>query len=104
MVTPTPNYVVLEPNKTKRMRFDKWSKDDRQIVDPQNRMNKTVTAWAFHVTEIDGQPADTVFSTLSNKLQLTLAPLIETGVLFTRRIDITWYPRGHATEYSVALV
>ena len=104
MVTPTPNYVSLEPNKTKRLRFDKWSKEDRQIIDPVSKLNKTVSVWVFHVTEVDGQPADTVFSALSYKLQQTLAPLIERGVLFTRRVDITWYPRGHATEYSVSLV
>lgn len=104
MVTPTPNYVVLEPQKTKRLRFDRWSWEDRQIVDPQSRLNKTVKVMVLHVTEVDGQPADTLFSALSYKLQQTLAPLIDTGVLFTRRVDITWYPRGHATEYSVALV
>lgn len=103
MVTPQPSYVQLEPEKTKRLKFDKWWFEDRQITDPKSRQGKTVKAMVFHVTEVDGQPADTVFSVISYKLQQTLAPLIDTGQLFTRRIDITHYPRDYSTEYSVAL-
>jgi hypothetical protein len=100
---PQPNYVKLEPEKTKRLKFDKWWWDDRQITDPKSRVQKTVKAMVFHVTEEDGQPADTTFSVLSYKLQQTLAPLIDTGVVFTRRVNITWYPRDYSTEYGIAL-
>jgi len=104
MVMPEPNFVKLVPEKTKRLKFDKWWKEQRQIIDPKSKMSKTVTAWVFHVTEEDGQPVDTVFSVLAYKLQQTLAPLIDTGAIFTRRVDITWYPRDYATEYGVGLV
>lgn len=103
MVMPEPSYVKLEPDKTKVLRFDKWWWEDRQIVDPKTKVQKTVRVMVFHVTEEDGQAVDKVFSALSYKLQQTLAPLIETGVLFTRRVHITWYPRDYATEYGVAL-
>jgi len=103
MVMPEPNYVKLEPEKTKRLKLDKWSWEDRPITDPKTRLQKTVKVMVFHVTEEDSQPVDKIFSALAYKLQQTLSPLIETGVLFTRRIDITWYPRGYSTEYSVAL-
>jgi hypothetical protein len=103
MVMPQPNYIKLEPNKTKTLKFDRWSWEDRPIVDPKTSHSKTVKVMVFHVTEEDGKPVDTVFSALSYKLQQTLAPLIETGVLFTRKISITWYPRDYATEYSVGL-
>jgi hypothetical protein len=103
MVMPEPNFVKLMPEKTKRLKFDKWAWEDRQITDPKTKMSKTVKVMVFHVTEEDGQPVDKVFSALAFKLQQTLAPLIETGAIFTRRVDITWYPRDYAAEYGVAL-
>ena len=104
MVTPQPNYVKLDPEKTKKLRFDKWWWEDRQITDPKSRQPKTVRVMVFHVTQEDGQPVDTIFSVLAYKLQQILAPLIDTGQMFTREIQITWYPRDYQTEYSVALV
>jgi hypothetical protein len=103
MVTPQPNYVQLEPEKTKRLRFDGWNWDDREITDPKTRQVKQVKVMVLHATEEDGNKIDKPFSVLSYKLQQTLAPLIDTGALFTRLVSITWYPRGHATEYSVGL-
>ena len=103
MVMPKPNFVKLEPEKTKSLRFDKWWWEDRKVTDPKSKILKTNTVMVFHVTEEDGQPVDTVFSVMGWKLQQTLAPLIETGAIFTRRVDITWYPRDYATEYGVAL-
>jgi len=103
MVTPEPNYVQLEPEKTKRLRFDKWWWDDRTITDPKTRQAKPVRVMVLHTIEEDGNKIDKPFSVLSYKLQQTLAPLIDTGALFTRLVSITWSPRGHATEYSVGL-
>ena len=103
MVMPEPNFVKLEPEKTKRLRFDRWGWEDRQITDPKSRQLKTVRVMVIHATEEDGSPVDKPFSALSYKLQQTLAPLIDTGALFTRLVSITWYPRDHATEYSVGL-
>ena len=104
MVMPEPSYVKLEPEKTKRLRLDKWWWEDRQITDPKSRMQKTVKVMVFHVTEEDGSPVDKIFSALAYKLQQTLAPLIDTGQVFTRPVEITWYPRDYATEYAVGLM
>ncbi len=103
MVTPQPNYVKLEPGITKRLRFDKWWWDDRTITDPKTRQPKPVKVMVLHTTEEDGKIVDLPFSVLSYKLQQTLAPLIDTGALFTRLVSITWYPQDHATEYAVGL-
>lgn len=104
MVMPEPSYVKLEPEKTKRLKLDKWWWEDRQVTDPKSRIKKTVKAMVFHVTEEDGKPVDKTYSAIAFKLQQTLAPLVESGVIFTRRVDLTWYPSDYATEYGVALV
>ena len=104
MVMPQASYVTLDPEKTKRLKFDRWAWETRQITDPKSQIQKTVNAMVFHVVEEDGQPVDKIFSVISLKVQQTLAPLIETGAIFTRRVDITHYPRGYSTEYSVSLV
>jgi len=103
MVTREPNYVKLEPEKTKRLKLDKWAWEERLIKDKKTGMTKTVTVRVFHVTEEDGRPVDKPWSVLSENLDKTLAPHIETGALFRRTVLITWYPRGYATEYGVAL-
>jgi hypothetical protein len=103
MITPAENYVKLQPEKAKRLRFDKWWWEERTITDPRSKVPKTVKVMVFHVTEEDGQPVDKIFSALAYKLQQSLAPLIETGVIFTRIVSVTWYPRDYATEYAVSL-
>jgi len=103
MVMPKPGFIKLEPETTKRLRFDKWWREDRTIIDPKSRQPKTVEVMVFHAIEEDGKPVDLPFSVLSYKLQQTLAPLINTGALFTRVVSITWYPRDYAAEYAVAL-
>jgi hypothetical protein len=103
MVTPQANYIQLQPEKTKVMRFDKWFWEDREITDPKTRQQKPVRVMVLHCTEEDGKPVDLPFSALSYKLQQTLAPLIESGALFTRTVSITWHARDYSTEYTVAL-
>ena len=103
MVMPQASYIVLEPEKPKRLRFDHWAKETRKIIDPKSRMQKDVQVMVFHVTEEDGQAVDTIFSALAFKLQQTLAPLIDSGQLFTREITLTYHPRDYSTEYTVAL-
>lgn len=103
MVTPTPNYIKLEPEKTKVLRFDKWYWEDRDITDPKTRQPKPVRVMVLHATEEDGKTVDLPFSALSYKLQQILAPLINSGALFTRPVSFTWHPRDYSTEYTVAL-
>lgn len=104
MVMPVANYIKLEKEKPKRMRFDRWWWEDRRITDPKSKMLKTSKVMVFHATEEDGVKVDKIFSALAYKLQETLAPYIETGQAFTRLIEITWYPQDYATDYAVRLI
>ncbi|MBA7472208.1 MAG: hypothetical protein GH156_00585 [Dehalococcoidia bacterium] len=104
MVMPIAQYVVLEKEKPKRMLFNRWWWEDRQLTDPKSKRLKTARIMVFHVTQEDGERVDKTFSALAYKLQQSLAPLIETGQIFTRLVEITWYPRDYATEYAVRLI
>lgn len=104
MVMPIAQYVVLEKEKPKRMLFNRWWWEDRQITDPKSKRLKTARVMVFHVTQEDGERVDKTFSVLAYKLQQSLAPLIETGQIFTRLVELTWYPRDYATEYALRLI
>lgn len=104
MVMPIAPYIVLEKEKPKRMLFNRWWWEDRQITDPKSKLLKTARIMVFHVTQEDGERVDKTFSVLAYKLQLSLAPLIETGQIFTRLVEITWYPQDYATEYALRLI
>jgi len=104
MVEIPENYVKLEPNRPKRMLIKDWQWETREIVDPNTKSPKTVKVMTFNVTQEDGEPVQKPFSALSTKLQQSLAPLIESGQLFHRMVEITWYPRGYATDYAVHLL
>ncbi len=104
MVTPTPSYVKLIPQRPVLLRADRWYWEDRQITDPATHQLKKVRVMVLHITEVDGSKADTTFSALSIKLQTQLAPLVESGALFYRQFRITYNPRGYATEYQLDLL
>ena len=104
MVMPVANYVKLVADKPKRMLFDRWWWEDRQIADPKSKMLKHVKTMVFHVSQEDGEKVDKTFSALSFKLQESLAPYVETSQAFTRMIEITWYPRDYASEYAVRVL
>lgn len=104
MVMPVAPYVVLEKEKPKRMLFDRWWWEDREITDPKTKRLKPARCMVFRVTQEDGEKVDKTYSVLAYKLQEQLAPYIETGQIFTRLVEITWYPRDYATEYAVRLI
>lgn len=104
MVIPIAPYVELQREKPKRMLFDRWWWEDREITDPKTKRLKPARVMVFHVTQEDGQKVDKTWSVLGYKLQQSLAPLIESGQAFTRMVEITWYPRDYATEYGLRLV
>lgn len=104
MVMPVAQYVKLEKEKPKQMLFDRWWWEDRRITDPKTKRLKTAKIMVFHVTQEDREPVDKTFSALAIKLQETLAPYIETGQIFTRLVEITWYPQDYATDYAVRLI
>lgn len=104
MVQPVANYVKLEPNRPKRMLLKDWQWEDREIIDPNTKVVKKVRVMNFTVIQEDGEPVQKTFSALALKLQESLKPHIDTGQLFHRMVEITWYPRGYATEYAVRLL
>ena len=107
MVEPVlGNFVVLEANKPKRLRFVKDSLRivRRVIVDPKTKIRKVVKALELDVAEEDGIPVSKVFSTLSEKLAKQLIELHRLGILYTHVIEITRIPRDFATEYVVRVL
>lgn len=99
------NYVKLEPEKEKVLRFkpDSLRIEDRIIIDPVTKRSKTVKALVLDVIEEDGLPVSKVFSTLSDKLATQLKALADTGQLYTYRVGITPHGRGFAREYAVRI-
>ena len=104
MVMPAKNFVELKPETPKQMRVDSWYWETRAITDPATLRVAPKDVMVFHVTHEDGKPVDKTFSALAYKLQEQLAPLIESGHIFARLVEITWRPRGYATDYTVRLI
>lgn len=71
------NYVKLVLNIPVTMRFDASAWGHQKVKDPVFGFEKTVKALAFHVTELDGKPADTVFSLISTVAQKEFEPYLE---------------------------
>jgi hypothetical protein len=70
------NYVKLRPGVPVVLRFDNVAKQSRKVHDPSLGFDKTVIALVFHVTEVDGSPADTVFSLISEKAKKEFEPYV----------------------------
>jgi len=104
MVMPAKNFVELKPEIPKRMVLTAWRWDRRAIIDPQTGKVSHKDVMEFDCSLEDGQPVEKKFSALAYKLQEQLAPEIESGRLFNRVIEITWYPRGYATDYRLRLL
>jgi len=71
------NYVKLELGKQTTMRFSEFAWDARKIIDPRLGFEKTVKTLAFHVVELNGLKADTVFSLISSTAQKEFEPYLE---------------------------
>jgi len=61
------SFVTLEVGRPTMMRFDKYAWQARQVLDPELGFTKTIKALVFHVIELDGLPADTIFSLVSQR-------------------------------------
>ncbi len=70
------NFVKLEIGIPVVMRFDKYAWQSRQVLDPDLGFTKTVKTLVFHVVELEGMPADTVFSLVSVKAQKEFEPYL----------------------------
>jgi hypothetical protein len=68
MASPISNFVVLEPGVPVEMHFSDHSIVRRFITDPVRNVGVTRESLMFYVDEVDGSPADKVYSVLSQKL------------------------------------
>lgn len=82
------NYVELKVGIPVTMKFDIFKWLSHKVVDPELGFSKTVRALVFHVTEVDGEPADTVFSLISTKAQREMEPYLEAERY--KRYKFTW--------------
>lgn len=90
------NYVKLELGKQVTMRFKEFAWDMRKIIDPRLGFEKTVKTLAFHVIEKNGEPADTVFSLISETAQKEFEPYL-TNERY-RRYKFTMIKEGNETR------
>ena len=77
MVDLPSNYVKLKAGDTVVMKFDNFTRHAPSVRDPVLGFNKTVNALVMHVSELNGQPADTIFSIVSEKLQQEMLPYLD---------------------------
>ncbi|TSA40262.1 hypothetical protein D4Q85_00050 [bacterium] len=70
------NYVKLMVGIPVVLKFDNFAWQSRQIVDPDLGFAKSVRALVFHVSELDGALADTVFSVISTTTQKEFEPYL----------------------------
>jgi len=95
------NFVELQEGVPAVMHFrDHWI-ERRNIVDPATRKEKGANVLVFEVDRLGGQEVSAQFSTLSEKLASTLAPLLEAKRYLNMTVIITKRGRGYATEYEL---
>lgn len=89
MVDLPANYVKINPGDRVVMRFDNYSTHAPQIKDPALGFSKTVNTLVMHVSELNGQPADTIFSITSQALQGEMQPYLDQEKYKRYRFTIT---------------
>lgn len=104
MVSPVPSYLVLEPGRPVKVRVKDWRQEDRTITDPATKQPKSVNILVLSVSEVDGQPRETTLSFTSFKAQQLLAPLLNSGLVRSRVLEVVRRPAGYATEYEFRLL
>lgn len=97
------NYVKLEPEKEKELRFVRgsWAVVPHTWRDPKTGRLKTGRRLSLDVLEEDYLPVSKGFSTLSEKLAARLEIAHLNGDLYRYRVGIKWTPNDLATEYQV---
>jgi hypothetical protein len=91
------SFVKLNPGDTIMIRVDQATYHTRAVQDPVLKMSKDVKVLALHVIELAGQPANTIFSIMSDKLQKEFDPYIAGEKFLRYRFTIT---RGSGTWES----
>ena len=96
------NYVVLEPNKPKRLVLTNPRIVEYAIKDPKTKLTKTVRALEWDVLEEDGAPTKKVFRVLSEKLAQQLMTLWEHRGTDKICVVITMFGEDLAKDYEVS--
>ncbi len=102
--TPQTNYIVLEPNVPARVRVKAAQLQDRPIRDPDTNQAKMISVLVLSVTELNGQALEKELSFTSFKAQQMLAPLINSGELLRKVLEVTYRPAGRLTQYEFRLL
>ena len=102
--TPQASYIVLEPNVPARVKVAKARLEDRPIRDPDTNQSKVVSVLVLDVTELNGQPLQKELSFTSFKAQQALSPLINSGELMRKTLEVTYRPAGRLTNYEFRLL
>ncbi len=102
--TPQASYIVLEPNVPARLRVKAARQEDRPIRDPDTNAAKIINVLVLDVTEINGQTVAKELSFTSFNAQQELAPLINSGEIFRKVLEITYRPGGRLTRYELRLL
>jgi hypothetical protein len=98
------NIVLLQPGIPARMHFDDDHIEKRTITDPTTGRPASRNVLVFHVTELNGAPVDSTFSTMAEKLATKLDPY-RAGKRYTDYdFIITMTGQGYLTSYSLQVV
>jgi len=102
-MTVLGNYVVLEPERERVLRFapGSWRVIEATTRDPETGQPTRKRRFEADVIEEDGQPVAKSFSTLSGKLALQLQAMHEDGELYIYKIGITRHALGYRSEYTL---
>ena len=95
------NFVDLQTDVPAVMHFRDHFMDQRVIVDPQTRREKTINVLVFEVDRLAGEAVATQFSVLSEKLARTLEPWLENRQYVNSTFIITRRGSGFTTEFEV---
>lgn len=102
--TPQSSYIVLEPNVPARVRVKAARQEDRPVRDPDTGQAKVLNVLVLDVTELNGQAIQKELSFTSFNAQQDLAPLINSGELFRKVLEVTYRPGGRLSRYELRVL
>ncbi len=83
------NYIKLSEGVLDIMRFDKYVKVKKTVVDPKLNFPKDITTLDFHVVELNGETVSSLFSITSSVLQAQLEPYLVGEKFISYRFTFT---------------
>ena len=101
---PRPSFLKLQPGKPYIVLAKAARYEDRVITDPVSKQQKTLSVLVLDLVEVDGVDQETQLSFTSFKAQQALDPLLKAGQLLMRPLQVTWSPKGFATDYEFRIL